>query len=278
MICGDWRKKVKKKIQEKEDVEDSKTETDSDDADITNNLANEKEKKQKNEQKNETQKEKIASFYTKRFSKKNNIDSALKEDVVSLSGITDGFSTEQFSSKRVRGKRYLRRRGTKLRAYWLARNRYFFSNQYNNLFEVFPKIELLNLYKLVEYFYFVLINDRDLYETAEYSFIVSTLRERFGSAIVNDLLSTIDHKQAKKVSVIMHISDQLPKVQVNDQGFETAVLEESYMLKESLTLDLRGSKFNSRVFLSQDMQIFLYHLLIYYKHLGNKPKIVNQKS
>ncbi len=217
--------------------------------------------------------EKLKAFYLKRFESQDLIQREPFQDMFKASGVSDGFAPEQFSSKRLRYKRYLRRKNTKLRAYWLMRGRFFFSNQYNNLFELHPKIELLDLYRLLEYFYFILINDRDLYETAEYTFIVSGLRERFGSAIVSDLLSTTDHKQASKVSVIMHIKEDVLNSKVNDQPFEILAEDEvSNLVFSTRAHRFPVSKFNSRVFVSRDMQSILYHLLVYYSYLDKENK------
>jgi hypothetical protein len=99
----------------------------------------------------------------------------------------------------------------------MSMERYNFSNPYNVSFIKRPQLQVLNLYKLLEYFYFVLTNDSDFYESISFAAKVALLRDKYGQAIVNDLLSRGDHKQASKVSVIMHMSEIEYSSQVSNQ-------------------------------------------------------------
>lgn len=233
----------------------------------------------------EFMKEKIQKFYRNRASRlnkrnKNRFDFVKKgRDLYALSGISEGFTRDQFSKKRIRYKRHLKRKGTNLRAFWITKNRFFFPNQYNNLFDISQKMEFIELYKILEYFYFVLLNDRDLYDMAEYSFIVSSLRDRFGISIVNDLLSNVDHKQASKVSVIMHARE-----------FDNVVLDNNQVVDKDTTsgpafssendLDNKSSQKNefllnyssfimqdSNAFLLRPLQEHIRQLVIYYNNI-----------
>lgn len=271
-LLDDLRKINKKKmidaLKEDESSNDPLEEANASDSEFKKKEASSKNRGAKQESLND----KITDFYSKRFFQKNDLQ--LQDfDNLDSSVIEEGSKPEQFFTKRIRHRRFLRRRGTRLRAFWIMRNRFFFSNQYNNLFEFSPKMEILDLYKLLEYFYFVLINDRDLYETAEYAFIVSTLRERFGRAIVTDLLSTADHKQAKKVSVIMHVFEKPSDLKINDEPLEIVpqkdFLNSTYnKSQESLQMDPA-----LKIFFSSNLQIYLYHSFVYYRSLHTKKKV-----
>lgn len=94
-------------------------------------------------------------------------------------------------------------------------NKYYFSNKYNSKSSFYhPRIELLDFYKLLEYFYFVLTNDINFYENAQFNAKVEILKQKYGQAIVSDLLDSKDHKQAKKVSVQLHVVDHIEKDQI----------------------------------------------------------------
>jgi len=233
----------------------------------------------------DTLKEKIEKFYRNRAllleRKKNRFNFVKNKDLYTLSGIPEGFTKDQFSKKRIRYKRYLKRKGTRLRAYWITKDRFFFSNQYNNLFDIPQRVEFIELYKILEYFYFVLLNDRDLYDMAEYSFIVSTLRERFGISIVNDLLSNVDHKQASKISVVMHVNESF-NVGKENNGNNLSVNSETETIIENNLYDkypqagnpsLSYSPFimhEQGVFLTKPMQEYIKQLIIYYNNLAFK--------
>lgn len=101
-----------------------------------------------------------------------------------------------------------RKLGTLKRQNLILSSKYTFSNKYNSKSYFFhPKIELIDFYKLLEYFYFVITNDVNFYENAQFNAKVEILRQKYGQAIVSDMLDTSDHKQAKKVSVQLHIVD-----------------------------------------------------------------------
>jgi len=87
-----------------------------------------------------------------------------------------------------------------------------FTNEYNLiLYKKYPTLTVLDLYKILEYFYFVITNDVDFYESVTFAAKVAVLRDKYGQAIVNDLLSKQDHKQSENVSVQMHYTaKQLP--------------------------------------------------------------------
>lgn len=265
-LLDDLRKLNKKKTGgalEEESLTDSLEEENAEDSGFKKKETFPKSKDTKQESLND----KITDFYMKRLFQKKQIQDL---DNLDSSVIEEGSKPEQFFTKRIRYRRFLRRRGTRLRAFWITRNRFFFSNQYNNLFEFKPRIEILDLYRLLEYFYFILINDRDLYETAEYAFVVSTLRERFGRAIVNDLLSTADHKQAKKVSVIMHVSEKPYDLKINDEPLEIISKEDFLNNKSQESLQIDPAL---KIFLSRNLQIYMYHLFIYYRSLHTKKKV-----
>lgn len=82
-------------------------------------------------------------------------------------------------------------------------------NKYNTAGRRFPELNVLNTYQLLEYFYFAITQDIDFYEEALFDAKVSLLRDAYGQSIVKDLLSRSDHKQAAKVSVIMHVTDHV---------------------------------------------------------------------
>jgi hypothetical protein len=118
--------------------------------------------------------------------------------------------------KKAYRKRLKRKRGTTRKNFLISRQRYHFSNISNVAGLYGPELRLLHLYKLLEYFYFVLTNDADFYEVAMFSAKVASLRDKYGQAIVADLLERADHKQALKVSVIMHVSDVTETIDATD--------------------------------------------------------------
>ena len=111
--------------------------------------------------------------------------------------------------KKKRYKKYLERKKGSLQKISLQNSKkYSFSNKFNSQsFLSQPKIEMLDFYKLLEYFYFVLTNDVDFYENAQFLAKVELLRQKYGQPIVSDLLNREDHKRAAKVSVQMHVVD-----------------------------------------------------------------------
>jgi hypothetical protein len=225
--------------------------------------------------------------YWQRLERKRSRQRKRFENLQDLAGLFEGNSSEHFSiKKRVRYKRYLRRNATRIRAFWISRNRFFFPTQYNRSSDLYIKIELLELYKVLEYFYFVLGNDRDLFEITAFSIVVSSLQNRFGVAIVNDLLSTQDHKQASRVSVVLHVQDEMPnisdKFQIKNQddnlsamkaNFDSFSSENEFSYNQQQRFTEAGGEGtflhdNSRIFLSSHMFTYLQNLLIYYKYMG----------
>lgn len=126
--------------------------------------------------------------------------------------------------KKAYRKRLRRKRGTTRKNFLVARQRYHFSNVSNVSNIKSPELRLLDLYKLLEYFYFVLTNDSDFYEVMMFSAKVALLRDKYGQAIVSDLLEKSDHKQASKISVIMHVTED---VNINNlsQTLKTQTIE-----------------------------------------------------
>lgn len=102
-----------------------------------------------------------------------------------------------------------RRKPFTSRYVWInTRRKYLFLNQYSlDLYKKYPNLKFIDLYKLLEYFYFVLVNDSDFYQNVDFAAKVALLKDKYGSAIVNDLLSKDDHRQARSVSMQMHVSE-----------------------------------------------------------------------
>jgi hypothetical protein len=105
---------------------------------------------------------------------------------------------------------------------------------------------------MLEYFYFVLSHDFDFFEEATFSAKVAALRDKYGPAIVADLLAKNDHKQASKVSVVMHVTETSEivkeivnsKLQVSDLlSDSTSVLPEATRRKQAFVVSsLTGSR------------------------------------
>lgn len=182
--------------------------------------------------------------------------------------------------KKLRKKEYynvLRRKlGTRRKSYLISMERYNFSNPYNVSFIKSPQLRIINLYKLLEYFYFVLTNDSDFYENISFAAKVAMLRDKYGQAIVNDLLSRGDHKQASKVSVIMHVSE----IEYNSQLFHENMPQEqkfdndTNFVKDSVTpsededyLRIRNSfKSSNPLKISPNISNFTRNLIISYRY------------
>lgn len=112
--------------------------------------------------------------------------------------------------KKKKNLKYFKRKpGHTRKDYLIANNRYRFDNNYNIAGRRFPELNVLNTYQLLEYFYFAITQDIDFYDEAIFDAKVSVLRDAYGQSIVKDLLSRGDHKQAAKVSVIMHVTDHV---------------------------------------------------------------------
>lgn len=110
--------------------------------------------------------------------------------------------------KSRRKNRLIRRKPLTSRYIWMnTRRKYLFLNSYSfQLYKKYPDLKLIDLYKLLEYFYFVLVNDSDFYQNVDFAAKVALLKDKYGSAIVNDLLSKDDHRQARAVSMQLHVS------------------------------------------------------------------------
>jgi hypothetical protein len=180
-----------------------------------------------------------------------------------------------FAKKRVFSKRFVRKKNIKLRLLWMNRSRFIFPNVYNNTKSINSHIGPTDLFNLLEYFYFVLGADRDLFDNAVYSLIVSTLREKYGDIIVRDLLSREDHKQARSVSVILHVNEReneiLNTTSSNLDFFADNNIFDSGELKPNLKLDFELSKISGKslLVLSPYMSRYLNHLLRYFKVFCN---------
>ncbi len=181
--------------------------------------------------------------------------------------------------KKLKKKAYrnrLRRKwGTVRKTFLASRNRYNFSNASNVSGILYPDLQLLHLYKLLEYFYFVFTNDLDFYETVTFSAKVALLRDKYGQAIVTDLLDKKDHKQASKVSVIMHVTDRpeildFNLVNVKSQGEWSVAPEGSTagVIDDGLAKSMfqRQSFRTSSVKVSAKVSNFARNLLLSYRY------------
>lgn len=155
-------------------------------------------------------------------------------------------------------------------------NKYYFSNKYNSKSLFYhPKIELLDFYKLLEYFYFVLTNDINFYENAQFNAKVEILRQKYGQAIVNDLLDSKDHKQAKKVSVQLHVVDHISKDQIieSSDSFQSSnvtdtKVNDNFLEKE---FDIKNSFKSKRKTVSRlSVDNFVDDLILSYKYRFRK--------
>lgn len=149
-------------------------------------------------------------------------------------------------------KRLRRKRGTAKKNVLILRDRYTFSTNSNVANIRYPKLRVMHLYKMLEYFYFVLSHDFDFFEEATFSAKVAALRDKYGPAIVADLLAKNDHKQASKVSVVMHVTEtsEIVKEIVNSKlqasdllSDSTSVLPEATRRKQAFVVSsLTGSR------------------------------------
>jgi len=209
----------------------------------------------------------IKAFHDKRILRESN-------NLLELSGILQGNNPISFLTKKtIQYKRFLRRPNLRIRSSWIIRSRFFFPTVYNNANPLKYKVPFLDLVKLLEYFYFVLGNDRDLFDNAVYSLIVSTLKERFGDAIVSDLLSRQDHKQARKVSVVLHINEHILENREPDITVMENLKEEEEVVKNTSQRFLNNGNFSTSFkfsdktvgSLSPFLLIYLSKLLLHYK-------------
>lgn len=150
---------------------------------------------------------KFEKFGTRKQKKKKTEDSKEKSKT-SGSKESEKIKRKKKLKKKAYRNRLRRKWGTARKTFLVSRNRYNFPNISNVSGIQYPELQLLHLYKLLEYFYFVFTNDLDFYETVTFSAKVALLRDKYGQAIVTDLLEKKDHKQASKVSVVMHVTDR----------------------------------------------------------------------
>lgn len=169
-----------------------------------------------------------------------------------------------------------RKSGTVEKQKLIFGNKYYFSNKYNSKSSFYhPKIELLDFYKLLEYFYFVLTNDINFYENAQFNAKVEILKQKYGQAIVNDLLDSKDHKQAKKVSVQLHVVDHILKDQIieSSDSFQFSnvtdtIVNDNFLKKE---FDMKNSFKSKRKTVSRlTVDNFVDDLILSYKYRFRK--------
>lgn len=160
------------------------------------------------------------------------------------------------------------KKGTALKQALISSKDYVFSNKYNTKsFIAHPRLELVDFYRLLEYFYFTLTDDIDFYDLAQFTGRVIVLRRRFGRAIVNDLLTREDHKQAKKVSMQMHIIDY-DYEQVSKNA--AAALEESNAFQAQEDLKAKFFKQRNDPLSQQHASNFIDDLILSYKYRFRK--------
>lgn len=177
-------------------------------------------------------------------------------------------------------KRFLRKPFTSEYVRANSKKNFTFVNEYDLVFyKKYPDLRVLDLYKVLEYFYFVITNDLDFYESVTFAAKVAVLRDKYGQTIVSDLLSKEDHKQAAKVSVQMHYTaSTLPYfddskedgLDINDD------IKESEHIKEvnvSNVMDVEREKaaikkkFRFKTTqMSSDISIFSKNLLLSYRY------------
>jgi hypothetical protein len=177
--------------------------------------------------------------------------------------------------KKLKKKAYrfrLRRKwGTSRKSFLISRNRYHFSNVSNVAGIKYPELRLLHLYKLLEYFYFVFTNDLDFYEGITFSAKVALLRDKYGHAIVADLLDKHDHKQAAKVSVILHVTENTEvseRISQNDSSGISAPLESFQSTAEFVdeVVSERQSFRTNSIKMSPRVSNFARNLLLSYRY------------
>lgn len=59
------------------------------------------------------------------------------------------------------------------------------------------RLQICDLYKLLEYFYFILMRDVDLFNKVTFSANIEMLKFKYGQAVIDDLLFGKDHKQVQ---------------------------------------------------------------------------------
>ena len=201
-----------------------------------------------------------------------------KEGSTEKPKLSDSKESEKLKRKKKLKKRAYRNRlrrkwGTVRKTFLVSRNRYNFSNVSNVSGIRYPNLQLLHLYKLLEYFYFVFTNDLDFYETVTFSAKVALLRDKYGQAIVTDLLDRKDHKQASKVSVLMHVTDKpeitdsnLVNIRSQDEWSATSDgVGANTTLKEANLLQ-RQSFRTSSIKVSANASNFARNLLLSYRY------------
>jgi hypothetical protein len=131
--------------------------------------------------------------------------------------------------------KFAQRKPCTSRYVWMnTRRKYLFLNKYSlHLYRKYPDLKLVDLYKLLEYFYFILVNDSDFYQNVEFAAKVALLKDKYGSAIVNDLLSKDDHRQARNVSMQLHVASNdelgIPKFENGVSSSSSSVSGFSYL-------------------------------------------------
>lgn len=170
-----------------------------------------------------------------------------------------------------------RKFGTLQKQNLMLSNKYVFLNEYNSKsYFSRPKIELIDFYKLLEYFYFVITNDINFYENAQFNARVEVLRQKYGQAIVNDMLDKNDHKQAKKVSVQLHIVDYDLEQPKNDSSIISNLnnlndlpIENEDILNKSF-IDLSSTKIKRKSISKLHVDNFIDDLILSYKYRFKK--------
>jgi hypothetical protein len=154
--------------------------------------------------------------------------------------------------KSRRKHRLIQRKPCTSRYVWMnTRRKYLFLNQYSLcLYKKYPDLKLIDLYRLLEYFYFILVNDSDFYQNVDFAAKVALLKDKYGSAIVSDLLSRDDHRQARNVSMQMHVVENSDlNISKFENGTSASVSEFSYSGPDvgSLVSDVPDVKFKFKL-------------------------------
>lgn len=142
-------------------------------------------------------------------------------------------------------------------------NNTIFLNQYAlNVYKKYPNLKILDLYKLLEYFYFVITNDSDFYENVTFASKVAVLKDKYGQAIVNDLLSSHDHKQAK--NLILKTSQEYNSRTVKFSNSKNLHYEEE-----------SEKKLQDEIFFEEDFDLADKKKIFKYKKIPFSPNISN---
>lgn len=155
-------------------------------------------------------------------------------------------------------------RESRLLFFGFGKSPYRFYNLYNNSSAAIPKLKIIDLYKILEHFYFIKTNDVDFFQTMVFAAKVEQLRRKYGQSVVKDLLGTEDHKRAGKVSVNEHFlikgeKDKFPDIDGGRDG-------------TTFTNDLAKAEYKNKYFKqntlesSPRLQEFTRALLVAYKY------------